>query len=122
MIGGFPHRYEDSFFHQAIARLKKETSHQITSTLFTLHAFPVTRVPKHLQARCLAAKPDIVVLQFGSSDLIVPVRRRMHRGSVAPIHHKVSTEMPDLFDRWRWTVRGITGDVLRLTPVSIGIA
>ncbi len=118
MVGGFPHRKEDSFFHHAIQRLQKESAHHIVPSLFTMDAFPVTRVPKHLPARCLAAKPDIVVLQFGSSDLIVPTRRRLHHGSTRPVHREVIIQSPSLVDRWRWAFRSLVGDGLRLAPVT----
>lgn len=69
MIGGFPHRYEDSCFHLAMERLRKESAHHLIPSIYTFGGFPVTRIPKHLAARCLAANPDIVVVQFASSDL-----------------------------------------------------
>jgi lysophospholipase L1-like esterase len=117
MIGGFPHRQEDSFFHQAVERLRPTTPHHIADSMFTMGGFPITRVPKHFQARCLSAKPHIVVLQFGSSDLIVPVRRHHHR-SGRPIHTDVSTHLPTAFDRLKWSLRSAAGDILNLHSVT----
>ena len=118
MIGGFPHRQEDSFFHLAIERLRKQTEINLVSSVFTLGGFPITRVPKHLHPRCLAANPDIVVLQFASSDLIVPLRKHHHSGSSYPVHRKVSTNLPAFGDRLKWHCQSLIGDGLRLKPVT----
>lgn len=119
MIGGFPHRYEDSFFHLALERLKAETTHEVASSLFTLGGFPITRVPKHLAARCLAAQPHIVVLQFGASDLIVPIRQA--RGATArrtPVPRQVRPQPPQWQHRLKWRLRALLGDALQLPPVT----
>lgn len=120
MIGGFPHRQEDSFFHHALERLQKETRQVIASSLFTLGGFPITRVPKHMDHRCLAAQPDIVVVQFGASDLIVPLRRKHnhHGGGISAAQRKVSASPPTLANRLRWHLNSFVGDALRLTPVT----
>lgn len=118
MIGGFPHRPEDSFFHLAIERLRKQTEINLIPSLFTMGGFPITRVPKHLKPRCLDAQPHIVLLQFGSSDLIVPLRRRNHRVSSLPVHRNVSTNLPVLVDRLKWNCQSLIGDGLRLEPVT----
>ena len=126
MVGGFPHRPEDSFFHHAIERVRPETSHQLTPSLVTMGGFPITRVPKHLAPRCLAAKPHIVVLQFGSSDLIVPLRRnRQHYSSNSSSSsnglsssRKVSTQPPSLWHLAKWQLHGLAGDALRLQPIT----
>lgn len=117
MIGGFPHRPEDSFFYQTIERLKKQSVHKIITSQFTFGGFPVTRVPKHLKPRCLDFHPHIVVLQFGSSDLIVPLRRHHHQGS-KPVHRNVSTANPVLTDRLRWQAQSLVGNALGLAPVT----
>jgi lysophospholipase L1-like esterase len=126
MVGGFPHRPEDSFFHHAIERLRPETSHQLIPSLFTMGGFPITRVPKHLAPRCLATQPHIVVLQFGSSDLIVPLRRkRQHHSSgsssssaSSSSQRKVSTQPPGLFHLAKWQLHGLLGEVLRRQPIT----
>jgi hypothetical protein len=122
MVGGFPHRPEDSFFHHAIERLRVETSHQLIPSLFTMGGFPITRVPKHLEPRCLAAKPHLVVLQFGASDLIVPLRRNHHHhsssSSSSSAQRKVSALPPSLFHLAKWQLHGLVGDALSLKPVT----
>jgi len=118
MIGGFPHRYEDSCFHLATERLRKATGHHVIASSYTLGGFPVTRVLKDLPSRCLASQPDIVVLQFASSDLIVPVRRKHHRHQVDSVGRKVSSASANVVHQLRWGVRGILGDLLQLPPVT----
>jgi lysophospholipase L1-like esterase len=119
MIGGFPHRYEDSCFHLAVERLRLETRHNLIPSIYTMGGFPVTRVPKHLQSRCLDAAPDMVVLQFGSSDLVVPVRKRnRHQPLSASVERKVSATPATAAHQLRWRLRGILGSLLQLTPVT----
>ena len=118
MIGGFPHRYEASCFHLATERLRKATSHNLIPSIFTLGGFPVTRVPKHLSAKCLAAKPDIVVIQFASSDLIVPVRKRQPQPQVLSLARKARADSAGPLHQLKWLSQGIIGDRLRLTPVT----
>ena len=118
MIGGFPHRYEDSCFHLAVERLRQETGHNLIPSIYTMGGFPVTRALKHLPARCLAAKPDIVVVQFGPSDLVVPLRRHHHRHQDSAVKRKVSTAHAGATDRLRWVAQGMVGDLLRLGPVT----
>src|SRR5882672_11238110 len=103
MIGGFPHREADSFFHHALERLRKVTVHNVVPSLFTMGGFPINRIPKHFEARCLATHPDIVVLQFATSDLVVPVRRyRHHDGSISAAHRTTSATPSTHSDRLKW--------------------
>ena len=125
MIAGFPHQYEDSCFHLAMERLRKETRQNIISSIFTLGGFPVTRALKHLPSKCLAAEPDIVVLQFATSDLIVPVKEK-HRHIphssgeriLSSAERKTCPRRTRAVDQLRWRIDGLIGDLLRLTPLT----
>jgi lysophospholipase L1-like esterase len=117
MIGGFPHQPENSFFHHALSQLRSATPHQLVPGIYTFGGFPVTRVPKHLKARCLDTHPDIVVLQFASSDLVVPIHRE-HRTNSNLVHRAVSVQMPTTVDWCRWQLQGLLGDLRRLEPVT----
>ena len=112
MIGGFPHRYEDSFFHHALEKLGQESKHHITSSLFTLGGFPITRIPKHFKSKCLDSNPDIVVLQFASCDLIVSIRGHRHSDRNVPI--KPATAL----DQLKWLIHGMAGDAFRMKPAT----
>ena len=113
MIGGYPHHYDDSFFHLAIQPFQQDTEHNLIPSISTLGGFPVTRVLKHLKPRCLDANPDIVVVQFGSSDLIVRTKKDRQQSN-----REVSTARLRPIDRLRWCIQGIIGDALHLAPVT----
>ena len=123
MIDGFPHQPTDSFFYLAITRLRHETKKPITSSIFTMGGFPITRVPRHLEKRCMVFHPNIVVLQFGATDLVVPVRRKKNRdGTTSAVFHGRSVAPATLISRTRWLFQGLVGDMLKLdsvTPVEL---
>ena len=120
MLTGHPHRPEDSFFHLALEQLRRTSSCQITDSSYTMGGFPITHVPKHLAARCLAARPSIVVIQFASSDLVVPLRRKRKRAKrgIQTQPQVLSSEPPQLIHRLWWQVQGLVGDALQLKPIT----
>jgi lysophospholipase L1-like esterase len=120
MIGGYPHRQEDSFLHLALEHVLKESNRKIVISSYTLDGFPITRVPKHLGSRCAAANPNIVVIQFATSDLVVPLRRKRnrHSGGISAAKRTVSNKPPNLTNRLVWKFQGLIGDWLRLSPVT----
>jgi lysophospholipase L1-like esterase len=99
-------------------RLRKETGHNIQSSIYTLGGFPVPRILKHVPSRCLADQPDIVVLQFGSSDLVVPVRRKRHARHMVSGANTVRAKPANLVCQLRWRIQSLIGDGLRLSPVT----
>ena len=119
MSDGFPHQSTDSFFHLAVTCLRQETKRPITTSMFTLGGFPITRTPKYLVSKCMAFRPDIVVLQFGATDLVVPLRRKKNRdGTTAAAFHGWSAASATLIARMRWQFQGLVGDILKLEPVT----
>ena len=58
-----------------------------------------------------------MVLQFGSSDLVVPVRKKRHHQAVSE-QAKVAVHPATLLHLVRWRVRGLIGDLLQLKPVT----
>ena len=113
MIGGYPHHYDNSFFHLAMQPLQQQTEHNLIPSITTLGGFPVTRVLKHSKTRCLDADPDIVVVQFGSSDSIVRTKKDRQKSN-----REVSTASLRPIDWLRWYIQGIIGDALQLEPVT----
>ena len=119
MIDGYPHQPTDSFFHLAVIRLRQETKRPITTSMYTLGGFPIPRVPKHLASKCMVFHPNIVVLQFGATDLVVPLRRKKNRdGTTAAAFHGRSAAPATLMSRARWQFQGLAGDMLKLEPVT----
>ena len=119
MIDGFPHQPTDSFFHHAVTRLRQETAQVVTTSMFTMGGFPVPRVLRHLESKCLALHPDIVVVQFGATDLVVPLRRKKNRdGTTSAAFHGRSVAPATLKSRIWWQFQGLAGDLLQLEPVT----
>ena len=119
MIDGFPHQPTDSFFYLAVTRLRQETARPITTSMSTLGGFPITRVPKHLAGKCMVFHPNMVVLQFGATDLVVPLRRKKNRdGTAAAAFHGRSVAPATLISRVRWQFQGLAGDALQLKPIT----
>jgi lysophospholipase L1-like esterase len=120
MLDGYPHRQEDSFFQLTLEQLAGASTCQITTSSYTLGGFPITRIPKHLTPHCLAANPTIVVIQFATSDLVVPLRKKRKRqsGSVDSSPRRVSSQSPSLKNRLLWQFQGLVGDALRRKPVT----
>jgi lysophospholipase L1-like esterase len=118
IIGGFPHRFENSFFHLATERLRQESGQDISAAIDTLGGLPVPQALQHLPSRCLDWQPDIVVLQFGSSDLLVPVRKNRHlRQAGSPTG--VAPHRAGLVHLLKWRARGLVGDLLQLKSVTL---
>jgi lysophospholipase L1-like esterase len=120
MLGGYPHRQEDSFLHLALEELRGATTYQITTSSNTLGGFPITRVLKHLHFHGLAEDPNIMVIQFATSDLIVPIRRKRHRepSDNSAKRRALLNNSPKLFNRLIWQLQGLTGEGLQLQPVT----
>jgi lysophospholipase L1-like esterase len=120
MLKGYPHRQEDSFFQLALGQVASTVATPVVSSLYTLGGFPITHVPKHLARHCLDAKPDVVVIQFASSDLVVPLglrrklRGRKRKATVDP----VVVESPTLRNQLIWYLQGLVGDKLQLKSVT----
>jgi lysophospholipase L1-like esterase len=117
LIGGFPHGFENSFFHLATERLRLETGHLLAASIYTLGGFPAPRALRHLPSHGLADHPEIVVLQFGSSDLVAPVRRKRHLRSVSA-QARVAAHPANSLHLIRWRVQGIIGDLLGLKSIT----
>jgi lysophospholipase L1-like esterase len=117
MIGGFPHRFENSFFHLATERLRLEFTHHLSSSLYTLGGFPAPRAIRHLPTHGLAEKPDIVVLQFGSSDLAVPVRRKSRQPAITA-QARATAHPAGPVRPLHWHLQGLIGDLLQLPSVT----
>jgi lysophospholipase L1-like esterase len=67
-------------------------------------------------------EPNIVVLQFGSSDLTVPLRNKRQQWSEAALSSLAArtrlAHPANLMHTLRWRVRGLIGDALKLKPVT----
>lgn len=70
MIDGMGISNEKSFFSLYIDSLKKNKI-QVKSEIISLGGFPINRVEKYLHLKVLKTKPDIIIIQFGSTDVAI---------------------------------------------------
>lgn len=73
MVGGVPHGSEKGFFSLFVQAAQESATVAIQHKTISLGGFPVQRSAVHLH-RVLRWKPDLVVLQFGSTDITVDLR------------------------------------------------
>lgn len=120
MLKGYPLQVGCSFFHQAVACVQETTRARIETCICSLEGFPVNRAKKHLRPKVLSMNPDVVVVQFGSMDASVPVRRRMGASGniVGGARSPSGISETRMLDRMKWAYRGVIADVLRLKPVT----
>jgi lysophospholipase L1-like esterase len=95
--------------------LRAESHPNLKTSIYTFGGFPVTRISKHLKPRCLDVQPDIVVLQFASSDLVVPIHPH-HPSNL--VHRDVPVQSPKMVDWCRWQMQGFIGDLRGLHPIT----
>jgi lysophospholipase L1-like esterase len=121
MISGFPFPAETGFLYHAVRHLQKHHALSVQHEVVTLGGFPVPRAQKHLHKKVLGNHPDVVVLQFGSTDASAPLRR-------SPVA-RLWTKQPDRDEKvavhpagfkhaLKWKLWGIASDVLLVKPVT----
>jgi lysophospholipase L1-like esterase len=122
MIAGYPHSLETGFLYQAVQNLDQTGGFQVTFDVVAMGGFPVDRAQKHLAKKVLSHQPDIVVLQFGSTDASAPLRnnfvsrRKSHSGSHSS--EKVSPQSPAAGDAWKWKLRSFVSELLLVPPLT----
>lgn len=77
MIKGKPFNLEDSFFYRFMELLKNNNINITSSNVISLEGFPINRAEKYLEKKVLPLKPDIVVIQFGSVDIVVSIKESL---------------------------------------------
>jgi hypothetical protein len=128
MIDGYPYERCDSFFAIAAAQISSEGEAALTVTSKTFGGFPVTRAIKYLAKYCIDPRPDAVVVQFASSDLVVLVRRRrtsISSASGLSVSNSVNADIkssmrrkPSILDWCHWQLKGLIGDLLGLPSIT----
>lgn len=76
MISGTPFDFTSSFFYTAMQHVSDVTNISLSGTVFSYGAFSASRAAKYVH-KALADKPDIVVVQLGTTDTGVSVRRHL---------------------------------------------
>jgi lysophospholipase L1-like esterase len=118
MINGTPFGYEDSFFNVAISALESVfgNSVSIDSTVVSLGGFPAIRAVKYLKKKVCALDPDIVIIQFGSTDASVSIRKNIKKMRVSP--ELVSQRELCWKELFKHKLKSIISEVLCLSPVT----
>lgn len=122
MIAGYPLASADGFLQQAVQRLQHDGRFKVALEIVALGGFPAPRAPKHLSKRVLAHRPDVVVLQFGSTDASTPLRNgfavRHFFENDSHTQEKVSAQSPEPFDLIKWQLRNLGSELLLVQPIT----
>lgn len=122
MIAGYPLSLEAGFLHQAVQRLHQTGGFKVVFDVVAMGGFPVHRARKHLAKRVLLHQPDIVVLQFGSTDASAPLRNnfisRRHLHDAAHPPEKIAPQPPAAKDIWKWKLRSFASELLLVPPLT----
>ena len=116
MIAGTPFARECSFFEIAIEKLTLTRSISIQSSVVSLAGCVSPRAEKHIKRQILKARPNIVVIQFGSTDAAVPIRNRLGRVGGTATKNSDSAITP--IDLIKWQIKNIVSNLLFLKPVT----
>jgi lysophospholipase L1-like esterase len=124
MISGYPHK-SGGLFEVACAAVEKRLSRPVTSTVVSLDGFTAPRAEKYLSRKVLLPiRPDYVVIQFGSTDAVCPVRRvhrpsSSSRGLSSPKTNIANhCKSSGLGSSLRWEVASLLGYLLKAPPVT----
>lgn len=123
MIAGFPLAAETGFLHQAVQRLHQVGQFKVAFEIVAMGGFPADRARKHLAKKVLAPRPDIVVLQFGSTDASAPLRngfglRRQYSQNDSAGRQKASAQPAALRDLVKWQLRNLASELLLVPPIA----
>ncbi len=130
MIAGYPLPPERGFLQQAAQHLRD--SGEVDLEIVAMGGFPVARAQKHFSKRILSQRPDVVVLQFGSTDANAPLRRgigvrRLFKKHVrithpfnqtVPAQNGVSPLPPLAIDLVKWQLRSLGSELLLVQPTT----
>jgi lysophospholipase L1-like esterase len=78
MIGGMPYRLKDAFFGQLLQLLQEHTGYAIEGKVVSLGGFPAHKAASHVK-RALDPLPQYVVVQLGSTDIMVSVKHTLRK-------------------------------------------
>jgi len=122
MIAGYPLPAENGFLHLATQHLRRQSSTQVDLEIVALGGFPAPRATKHFAKRVLVHRPDVVVIQFGSTDASAPLRNgivlRQLLKKDPHVRDKVSPLPPAPADGWKWKLRSLASELLLVPPLT----
>lgn len=122
MIAGYPLPAESGFMHQAVQHLQRGGQIKPAFEIVAMGGFPAHRARKHFPKKVLSQKPDVVVIQFGSTDASAPLRNatllRQPPKSGPQTREKISPQPPTSGDVLKWHLRSLASEVLRAPPLA----
>jgi len=123
MITGFPHPVHAGFFHQAVSIVRNRGGYGVAANTVVMDRCSACQAQDYLSAKGLVSHPDIVVLQFGSTDAGTPLRRGFGLRWLAAKRKlfepgKVYTHPAEWKHVLKWRVRGMASDLLMVKSHS----
>ena len=123
MIAGYPLAAETGFLHQAVQHLHQGGQFKVAFEIVAMGGFPADRARKHLAKKVLTPRPDIVVLQFGSTDASAPLRngfglRHQYSRNDSAVRGKVSARSAAPLDLVKWQLRNLASELLLVPPIA----
>jgi hypothetical protein len=122
MMTGYPVPEEAGFLRLAVARAAAEVDAEIKLSIVSITSCPGAKAGPGLVEKVLPVHPDVVVIQFGPTDVKVAVRRLWREVVGQPRLSKppvlVSEKPPRLRDRVDLFLRGCAGLALGARPLS----
>ncbi len=126
MIAGYPLAQEAGFLAQFARRLAQEPGGPVTTETLSLPGFSAPRAAPYAASRVATKQPDIVVLQFGSTDSACPPVHPFEplrfkgkgKAKSLPPAHDPSLRPPRAADRLRWRIASLLGWLWRRRPAT----
>lgn len=122
MVSGYPLPKEASFLRHAARKIQAGSADTVEVETVCLEGFPAGRAQKYLGKKVLSRQPDIVVLQFGSTDACAPLRRGFGVRQWLARRRRPRSEVAPIPARWndplKWKLRGLASDILFAAPFS----
>ena len=116
MINGDPFLPEDSFFCKATLALKDELPLAVETSVISLPGLPINRAIKYYKRKIKPLRPDIVVVQFGSTDSVIPIRKRLGKLGRATTPPPVDNSGKP--SRLKWWFKSLIAELLLLNPIT----
>jgi lysophospholipase L1-like esterase len=122
MITGYPLAGDAGFLRKAVQTMEQSGRFKVALDIVPMGGFPASRARKHFAKKALARRPDIVLIQFGSTDASAPLRRafglrRLFRKD-PHVRETVSIHLPSSADPLKWRLRSLASDLLCVPPTT----
>jgi lysophospholipase L1-like esterase len=130
MISGYPHK--SGLFETACELVEKTLSRPVRSTVVSLGGFPAPRAERYLKSKVFDFNPHYVVIQFGATDALPPIRAGSRPRNRSSKPRTNSTLRPKLafstdtyhsrpatiFSALRWEVACLIGQLRKIEPIT----